>query len=267
MSLENTEGSQESQEETSSAPQYSAVEIQAMELGWKPKEEFHGDESLFIDAKEFVGRASLYNKIEAQKNELKTIKQGVDALKEHYAHVETRAYEKALKELERQQKQAIRDGDADSFESIEDQKKALEAERQEFVEATEKIKTEAPQIHPELQNWINRNPWYNTQQHMKVFADQLGNRLAADVRDGRMTQKEALLKIEAAVKEEFPNKFRNPNRDKPASVEATSKHTGSRAGNASFKMNPEQEMVWKNLERSKIMTKEEYITSLKKMEK
>ena len=263
---ENIEGSQESQE-TNAAPEYSAVEVQAMELGWRPKEEFHGDESLFIDAKEFVGRASLYDKIEAQKNELKTLAKGVDALKEHYAHVETRAYEKALKELEKQQKQAIRDGDADSFEYIEDQKKVLTAERDEFVEATEKIKTEAPQIHPELQTWINRNSWYNNQPHMKLFADQLGNRLAADVRDGRMTQKEALVKIENAVKEEFPNKFRNPNRDKPSAVETTSKHTGSKAGNASFKMNPEQEMVWKSLERSKIMTKEEYITSLKKMEK
>jgi hypothetical protein len=101
---------------------------------------------------------------------------------------------------------------------------------------------------------------------MRVFADQLGNRLAADVRAGSLTQKEALAKIEAAVKEEFPNKFRNPNRDKPTAVEATSKHTGLKASNASLKLTPEQEKVWKGFERSKLMTRDEYITSLKKME-
>lgn len=266
MTLENTESPQEGTPETTEERTYTAIETQAMELGWRPKEEFHGDESLFIDAKEFVGRKSLYDKIEAQKNELKTVKQGIDALKEHYAHVETRAFEKALKELEKQQKQAVRDGDADSFEHIESEKKALEAERQEFIEATERIKTEAPQVHPELASWVNRNPWYNSQPHMKVFADQLGNRLAADVRAGALTQKEALAKIEAAVKEEFPNKFRNPNRDKPSAVEATSKHTSAKATTGSFKMSAEQEKVWKSFERSKIMTKDEYIASLKKME-
>jgi hypothetical protein len=142
MTLENVESPSEGVTEAQTeapAREFSTIETKAMELGWRPLEEFHGDESMFIDAKEFVGRKSLYDKIEAQKNELKTIKQGVEALKEHYAHVETRAYEKALKELEKQQKQAVRDGDADSFEDIESQKKALEAERQEFIDATEKI--------------------------------------------------------------------------------------------------------------------------------
>lgn len=265
MTLENTESPSEGATPETSAEQapreYSAVELQAMDLGWKPMEEFHGDESLFIDAKEFVGRKSLYDKIESLKNENKTVKQGLEALKEHYAHVETRAYDKALKQLQAQQKQAVRDGDADSFDAIEDQKKALEAERQEFLEATDKIKTEAPQIHPDLQVWVNRNPWYNSQPHMKVFADQLGQRLAADVRAGSMTQKEALAKIEEAVREEFPTKFRNPNRDKPANVEATSKHTNTKSN--SFKFTPEQEKVWKQFERSKIMTKEEYIAGLR----
>lgn len=268
MTSENLESPSEGVEEAAPSREFTEVETKAMELGWRPLEEFHGDESMFIDAKEFVGRKSLYDKIEAQKNEIKTIKQGVDALKEHYAHVETRAFEKALKELEKQQKQAVRDGDADSFDHIENEKKALEAERQEFIEATEKIKTTAPQVHPELQSWVNRNPWYNTQPHMQVFADQMGKRLAADVREGTITQKEALAKIEAAVKEEFPNKFRNPNRDKPSAVEATSKHTSSKGGNASFKMTSEQEAMFRKFERAGIpMTRDEYITSLKKAEK
>jgi hypothetical protein len=262
MTLENVESPQEGTSEQA-APEFSPVELEAMELGWRPKEEFQGDEGKFIDAKEFVGRKSLYDKIEAQKNEIKTIRQGVDALKQHYAHVETRAFEKALKQLEAQQKQAVRDGDADSFESIESQKKALEAERQEFIDATEQIKTEAPQVHPELQAWVNRNPWYSKEPHMQLFADRLGQRLAASVSAGEITQKQALEKISAAVKEEFPNKFRNPNRDKPSAVEATSKHTSSKP-NSSFKMTSEQELVWKSFERSGLMSKADYIDSLKK---
>jgi hypothetical protein len=265
MPLENEASPQEGSVEQT-IPEYSAVEVQAMELGWRPREEFQGDESLFIDAKEFVGRKSLYDKIETLKNENKTTKQAIEALKQHYSHVEQNAFNKAMKELKAEQNRAIADGDVEKYTQLEAEKEELESEKQAFIEATEKINTEAPQIHPELQSWINRNPWYNNQPHMKVFADQLGNRLAADVRAGSLTQKEALVKIEAAVKEEFPNKFRNPNKDRPSAVEATGKQTTPKSGGSVFKMSPEQEKVWKTLERSKVMTKEQYIADLKKME-
>lgn len=265
MSLENgTPG--EGQENTPTEKQYSAVELKAMEMGWRPLEEFDGDEADFVDAKEFVGRAPLFEKIAELKQSNKATNQALEALKEHHIKIAEVAYNKAMKELKAQQTAAIREGDADAFDAIEEKKAAAEAEKQELLEAAEKIKLEQPQIHPELQSWINRNPWYTNQTHMRVFADQMGQRLGAEVRAGSLTQQEALKKIEAAVKEEFPHKFRNPNRDKPGSVESTGKTT-PKGGTSVFKMTPEQEKVWRTLERSKVMTKEEYIADLKAMEK
>mgnify|MGYP000971805459 FL=1 len=38
-------------------PQYTDLEVKAMNMGWRPMEEFDGPEEEFIDAKEFVRRA------------------------------------------------------------------------------------------------------------------------------------------------------------------------------------------------------------------
>ena len=46
------------------------VEATARTQGWKPKEEFTGDPALWVDAKEFVGRAPLFDKIKGQSKEL-----------------------------------------------------------------------------------------------------------------------------------------------------------------------------------------------------
>jgi cytochrome c556 len=65
------------------APQRSDIETRALEMGWRPKEEFEGSEDDFIDAKEFVRRKPLFEKIEHQSKELKQIKQALEACKGH----------------------------------------------------------------------------------------------------------------------------------------------------------------------------------------
>ena len=67
----------------------------ALELGWRPQEEWTGPEEEFIDAKEFVRRQPLFEKIEAQSREIRAVKQGLDALKTHHAKV--KEVEKASK--------------------------------------------------------------------------------------------------------------------------------------------------------------------------
>ena len=52
----------------------SDIEQRAMDLGWRPKEDFEGDEATFIDAAEFVRRQPLFDKIESMGRELKETK-------------------------------------------------------------------------------------------------------------------------------------------------------------------------------------------------
>ena len=72
--------------------------------------------------------------------------------------------------------------------------------------------------------------------------------------------------IEKAVREEFPNKFRNPNKDTAPAVESSgNKGTKSGKGFSEADLDDRERKVMNSLVRQKIMTKEEYLADLKKI--
>lgn len=255
------EGGNEPVESKQEERQYSAIEQKAMELGWRPKEEFDGDEEAFVDAKEFVQRQPLFDKITSQSKHIKRVEATVAALQEHYNKVNDAAYRAAMKDLKAELDRSIEEGDLQTYHALNEKKQDLEQEHRQLKQ--ELHKPAEPQVHPELQEWIARNPWFETQPHMRVFADTYSDQFAAKVRAGLMTSAEALKEIEKAVRAEFPNKFRNPNKDKPSAVEGSGKR--SSGGNTdSFELTDQERKIMNTLVQSKVLTKEQYIADLRK---
>ncbi len=252
---------QEGTEQEQAQPEYSPIEIKAMEMGWRPKEEFNGDEADFVDAKEFVGRQPLYEGLASTKKQVKALQTALEALKGHYTKVHETSYQKALNDLKAQKKAALKEGEVDTFYEIEEKIEEMEAEKNAFMKDQEKIQVQEPGIHPELQAWINHNPWYTSQPHMRTFADVVGSRIQLEVQAGRMTPSQALKEIEKEVRAEFPNKFRNPNKDKASTVEGSTNKTSSKSSD--FEMTEQERQVMNTLVRQKALTKEEYIRDLK----
>lgn len=238
----------------------SPVEAKAMEMGWRPLEEFDGDEADFIDAKEFVNRKPLFEKIEHQSRELKSVKKALDALKDHYTKVQDTEFKRAMAELKATQKKALVDGDVEKFYEVDEQIEQAQEQAAELREAQKSIQVEeAPVVHPEFAAWSNRNAWYGSQPHMRVFADDVGRKLAAQ----GLSPNEVLKKVEEEVRKEFPNKFRNPNRDNAPAVEASSRGGNGRAKD-DFELNDQERTIMNTLVRQGVLTKEKYIADLKK---
>lgn len=257
MSEENTEV--EVSQETS--VELSPIEQKALEMGWRPKDEFEGEEVDFIDAKEFVSRQPLFDKIAATNKQLKAARDALEAFKGHYTKVKQTEYERALKDLKVVQKQALADGDVDKFYAIEEQREAIEEEKDSFVQEQQNIQVDAPQVHPELQQWMSQNPWYESQPHMRVFADDISAKYRGSVMAKTMTPAEVLKEIERAVRNEFPNKFRNPNKDKPSPVEGSSAK-GSRPGKEPD-LSEQERNIMNTLVRGGHITREKYLADLK----
>ena len=60
VQVENQEvQTKENQNQEAQPKELSAIEQRAIEMGWRPQEEFNGDEEDFIDAKEFVRRKNI----------------------------------------------------------------------------------------------------------------------------------------------------------------------------------------------------------------
>lgn len=256
---------QQSTEQTTEQKTVSPVEEEALAQGWVPKEEFEGDASKWVDAGEFIRRGELFKKIEHQNREIKEVRRALAAFKDHYTQVSEASYKKALADLKREYKQANREGDFEKADQLEEEIESVEQEAKTTLQQVKQVAQET-QIHPEFASWVEKNDWYATQPHMKTFADFKGLEFAKL----GLTPSEVLKKVEAEVRKEFPNKFHNPNRDRPGAVESPGNtRNTTRGAKEDYALTPQEEAVMKTLlsERDKngkpLITKEQYIADLK----
>jgi hypothetical protein len=255
MELENQpeEGSTPEQEQVS---QPTVVEQEAIDSGWVPKDQYNGEEHKWVDAAEFLRRGELFKKIEDQSRQLKDVKRALVEFKKLHEGVREVEYKRALETLRAQKKAALEDGDADAVIAA-DERIDLVKEEQRRLQAESPDIDDAPsgEAAPEFTEWKAKNSWYTNNAPMKAFADTLGTQLA---RSG-LSPVQVLKRVEDEVRKEFPNRFRNPNQDKPNGVEG-SKPRGS---SGSFSLTPEETRIMKTIVRTGVMTEAEYIKDLK----
>lgn len=239
--------------------QLSPIQEKALSQGWKPRDQFEGSDEEFIDAPEFVRRGELFGKIETQSRELKTVRQALDALKQFQSQIAEREYQRALKSLQETRKQAFVEGDTEKAFAIEEQ---IDEVKQQAAEIRRQAQAPVVQeLAPEFVAWTEKNPWYNTNKAMRAAADSIGLEHA---RAG-VPQAEVLKLVEKAIREEFPHKFSNPNRERPNAVESSSR-TGTSVQRASGPvMNDQERDIMRKIVRSGVMTEAEYIAEFKKM--
>lgn len=241
--------------------EYSPAEQEALAQGWVPKEEFQGDEHKWVDAGEFLRRGELFKKIEDQSKQLKDVKKALADMAKLNADIREHEYKRALESLKEQKKAALADGDADALIDIDDKIAAVREEQRELKAnpPAPEQDTESGEVHPEFRAWVSQNQWYTSNGPMKAFADRLGQELQA----AGNSPSEVLKKVAAAVREEFPNRFRNPNRDKPGSVESGgTRPAGKRE---TFQLTDDERRAMNRFVKLGALTEAEYIEQIKQV--
>lgn len=242
-------------------PEPTSIELKAMEMGWRPKTEFDGEEDDFIDAKEFVRRKPLFEKIENTTKEVKQLRKAMEALKQHYTAKEQAAVTAALKRLEEARTEAISNADGDTFAKVDREIKRVEAEANELQRINQEVQT-TPEIHPTFVEWVRKNPWYEKDEPMRVYADELGRRLG---RQPNADPVAILGEVEKAIKKEFPHKFKNPNKENAPDVDSSGRSPAGRKSSDTVELTDSERKVMNMLVSTKQMTKEEYLADIKKM--
>lgn len=237
-------------------PQYTDVELQAIEQGWKPKDEFHDENKKFIDAEEFIERKRFYDTIDSQKRKIKDLERSMQMLQDHHRKVAEVSYKQAYEDLKKEKLEALDKGDAQKLVEIDE--KMLDLKTQQ----TAAIKPVDNTPHPNFVKWVNSNPWYVNDLSLRGEADRIGLAYAAANPD--KDPDEVVNFVSSQIKILHPDKFRNPNKTKPASVEGAST-TKSTKVTTSMDLTEEEERVMKTFVRQGIMTREEYIDELKKV--
>lgn len=213
------------------AQEYSDIELQAMEMGWKPIDQFTGDKSLFKSAEKFVEQKPLYDKIEIANRNAKQVQKLLQQTIEFNKKLAEQQKAKDLEILALKRKEAVTIGDDALFE---------EADKAYMEKLTEKLPViETVQEDPlpeadlqEIKNFRERNKsWLNeateTGRLMTAAAKEMCTILEHDL-PGRTT-KEYLSMVEKNIKAAFPHKFKNEARSAPPAVNTGTRSNPSKA--------------------------------------
>jgi hypothetical protein len=243
------------------------VEEQAKEQGWVTKEEWVAqgkDEKDHRTAKEFVERGELYKSIHSTKRELLQAKAALDSLSRHHQYVYEKAFQDADKKLRQEMRAAVREGDHDAVDQIEQERAQLHQEHQAKVTAFQREQAMAAsfaQVPPELDAWMARNPWYNNDVDMRFDADAEGQKYL--VKGG--TREGLLAHVEKKMKERFPEKFGIVKRKAASSPVSDPSTRGTRRTTVAEEagLSELETKIMNDLVKSGVMTKEQYIKELK----
>lgn len=217
-------------DDTAQADPNEAIELEALAMGWKPRDGFKGDESKFVDAAEYVRRGKeimpfLRKELATSTAKISKLEKTLERFAEHHSKTEMRAYEKARRDLEAELDQAATAGDAETVRAVT--KDIVELEKEVAGKPAAQ-----PSANDDFTAWKDDSPWYGTDKALSAAFDALCEEVAGE---GYSTPKVGLKEAERRLREQFPAKFakpENPNRRQAAAVEGVG--AGSRPRGKSY---------------------------------
>lgn len=240
-------------------PEFTEVEKKAMEEGWIPPSRFDSEEQgkEFISAEKFLENGSFFKKINDQKSKIEQLENSINQLNAHYQKVAENERKKAQAEY----KEEIERLKAEKVKALED------GDSQRVVDIDEelRVKKEPENGNPEFEkffkDWSEKNKWYDEDQAMRDYADMLGDGYAARHQDTPYQQ--IFDYVTEEVKQRYPEKFKNKQREKAPAVEGSPSNNvseqskGKNAGDPTIKdLTSDERTIFRNFERMNIFKSE-----------
>lgn len=236
-----------------------AVKERARGLGWKPLKEYEGDPSDWVTAKEFLGRQSFFDKIKAQSSEIRSLREDIKTMSQHFSQMKEVEYKRALAELKADRKEAISQGDTTKAESVSDQIVEIEAARKEIKAAPNQ---KANYGQEEFNEFKARNSWYNSDSDLTKRANILGMGYAQV--NPNATPAEVLEYVEKEIRVQTKKTVTAPSSPAAGGLKAAA---GSKGGKFSESdLTPMQKKMMDTFVSRGVLTKEKYLEDLAKAE-
>jgi hypothetical protein len=257
-----------------------ALENKARTKGWRPLEEWHGEPEDWVDAKEFIGREKLFDRIADLKSQLHTNSQKFDkdfqVMANHFAQMRDVEYKRALAELKSQLSFAKDEKDVDSVEKLTAQVAAVEQERKiATLTAQREQQSTTVQADPEkFRKFKQENGWFDKDKEMQEEAMSIGIGYSATHKE--KSQEEVYDYVVKRIKKIYPEKFEMAEEDEQGApnkrVSAVEGSTPSKKLGAGSKkgkltvgdLDEREKEVMKTFIKRGVLTQEKYLEDLAK---
>lgn len=209
-----------------------AAEAEAM--GWIPPERSGKlpEGKSFVGPVEYMKRNPLYSKV-------KELESGLSRLNEHYQKVSEVEHEKAKKAYE----DRIAELEAQKIEALDNAEHAKVVEIDKELRSTKEPEAEKQQDSSDFQEWVKENDWYENDSFLRIEATKVGEILYSD----KLYGKPLLNAVKEHLKQAYPDKFKNPERDKPSPVEgASARPTGGSKKATEKDLTADERTIYRN---------------------
>jgi hypothetical protein len=244
----------QTESDTPTTPEYTEQETIALARGWKPKEEWDGDEGDWKPAKVFNEIGELKEKLVGVEKDNKKANKVIQLMKEHHLNVRQSAFKEALEVLKQERVKALEDQDFAKAEKIRDEIDDVKTKfRTDDVlprKVEEQLQQDAPEPDPAFYEFVSRNPWYKPEggNEMSKKADALG--WALKEANPNMSFPEIIKAVEKDIRKLFPEKFEAPRQ----AVNEAGTRAGGESSKGKVKLSDDEAAVAKTFG----MTPEEY---------
>lgn len=197
-------------------------ETEARRGGWRPKDEFPGDPTRWVDAAEFNRRGRDHvpilrdkvKRLEARVTDLLDANKQFGEYQKQTRDAERKRLQSEIDGLKAQQLAAVTAGDTSAYLQTD---QAIKARTDAMPKEPEVTAPQRETAAPEIQEFVGRNEWFRKDRTLNTVATAIHGELLES--EPHLTLSENLERVEREVKRRFPEKFGNPNRQRPAIVD------------------------------------------------
>ena len=186
---------EQAEERTPEQLEEAAYEEQARATGWLPKDKYTGPAGTWVNARDFLIREPLFNKIKEQNSRIKGMTKTMEAMNNQFQKQVEAQVRRRLKELEAEKDSAIELGDVQKVREIDAE---IDAQRK----SSETVK---PSVPNDVQEWIEENPWFVSDKEMNSFA--IAHNKAYVENNPGADPVMSLKATKAAVMKAYPDRF------------------------------------------------------------
>ena len=244
---------EEQQEETGQDLDLSPIEQEAFDQGWRPIEQFNGQEDHWKTAKEYVNDGKWLAKLKESNQRIDHIeKQFNERLENANKLAEAKRTQDIADLKEQQHKAAFEDGDEDAYKSAQKKIEALESETPASDTTPKKAQA--------IVDWENANEWVNdADDERSGVAIALYDTFARKNPNGTIEQ--ALEHVDSKISVLYPTK--NPRREQPNATESPKRQPGRKGRDLSMSdLTREEQGQWSSFGQS-MFTEKEFLKAVK----
>lgn len=255
-------------------PEYTETEQAAISQGWQDEKtwvESGHDAKDHRSAREFLDRGELLGKLRANNQEVKQLRESLQAMTEHNRKVFEAGVEQGIKQLQAQRRAAMKEGDFDNVVAIEEEIDKRKDTLQQVKQSNQRPQQpQQGQQSPEFQAWVVKNQWYLKDPVMHHWANAMAvefTRVNPDT-----TEAEVYKFLDRETRKEFPHKFKTATPPSPESGGRQGASSKGRSGGDEFEqilatLDPDEAKMARRLVANEHLTKEKYVEDYKAITK